>query len=205
MKSKCETISSPIGLEIYDGSHGPHVAASDAADCRLSSRWPHGSSKALGSSRWRRLSFRRIVFDAGYFDEQAELAKTLKASGCEIVLDPNFAESRPAVAAAPARELMSHELDRYFKEEQLQAIFNAKGGRSRFGCNDTKCCPHGGEDMIESGHVHFLPQRHRQLDELSSVPEARRAEHFLLRHLDPAIRSARYAARRFQTKKFRRL
>jgi hypothetical protein len=49
--------------------------------------------------------------------------------------------------------------------------------------------------MIESGHVHFLTQRHRQLDELSSVPEARRAEHFLLRHLDPAIRSARYAAR----------
>lgn len=88
-----------------------------------------------------------------------------------------------------------HELDRYFKEEQLQAIFNAKGGRSRFGCNDTKCCPHGSEDMIESGYAHFLTQRHRQLDDLSSVPEARRAEHFLLRHLDPAIRSARHAAR----------
>jgi hypothetical protein len=88
-----------------------------------------------------------------------------------------------------------HELDRYFKEEQLQAIFNAKGGRSRFGCNDTKCCPHGSEDMIESGYAHFLTQRHRQLDDLSSVPEARRAEHFLLRHLDPAIRSARHATR----------
>jgi hypothetical protein len=88
-----------------------------------------------------------------------------------------------------------HELDRYFKEDQLQAIFDAKGGRSRFGCNDTKCCPHGGEDMIESGHAHFLTQRHRQLDDLSGVPEARRAEHFLLRHLDPAIRSARHASR----------
>src|SRR5260221_6450353 len=49
--------------------------------------------------------------------------------------------------------------------------------------------------MIESGHAHFLTQRYRQLDDLSSVPEARRAEHFLLRHLDPAIRSARHAAR----------
>jgi hypothetical protein len=46
--------------------------------------------------------------------------------------------------------------------------------------------------MIESGYAHFLTQRHRQLDDLSIVPEARRAEHFLLRHLDPAIRSARY-------------
>jgi hypothetical protein len=49
--------------------------------------------------------------------------------------------------------------------------------------------------MIESGYAHFLAQRHWQLDDLSSVPEVRRAEHFLLRHLDPAIRSARYAAR----------
>ena len=41
--------------------------------------------------------------------------------------------------------------------------------------------------------VHML--RHRQLDDLPGVPEARRAEHFLLRRLDPAIRSAWYAAR----------
>jgi hypothetical protein len=88
-----------------------------------------------------------------------------------------------------------HELDRYFKEDQLQAIFDAKGGRSRFGCNDTNCCPHGGEDMIENSHAHFLTQRHRQLEDLSGVPETRRAEHFLLRHLDPALRSARHAAR----------
>jgi len=88
-----------------------------------------------------------------------------------------------------------HELDRYFKDDQLRALFGAKGGRSRFGCNDTSCCPHGGEDMLENNHVHFLTQRHRQLDDLSGVPETRRAEHFLLRHLDPAVRSARLAAR----------
>jgi hypothetical protein len=87
------------------------------------------------------------------------------------------------------------ELDRHFKEEQLQAIFNAKGGRSRFSCANTNCCPHGAEDMIENRYAHFLIQRHSQIDDLSAVPEDRRASHFLLRHLDPAIRSARYAAK----------
>jgi hypothetical protein len=56
-------------------------------------------------------------------------------------------------------------------------------------------CYHGPEDMIENAHIHFITQRSRQLDDLSSVPESRRAEHFLLRHLDPAVRSARLGAR----------
>jgi hypothetical protein len=87
------------------------------------------------------------------------------------------------------------ELDRHFKEDELNAIFGAKGGRSRFGCNDTNCCPQGVEDMVENAHAHFISQRSRQIDDLSKVPEARRGDHFLLRHLDPAIRSARHGAR----------
>jgi hypothetical protein len=51
-----------------------------------------GHRKLLDLHAGGRLSFRRIVFDAAYFEEQIELAKTLKASGYEIVLDPNFAE-----------------------------------------------------------------------------------------------------------------
>jgi hypothetical protein len=94
-----------------------------------------------------------------------------------------------------ATRIYVHELDRYFTEDQLDAIFGAKGGRSRFGCNDANCCHHGPEDMIENAHIHFITQRSRQLDDLSSVPESRRAEHFLLRHLDPAVRSARLGAR----------
>jgi hypothetical protein len=92
-----------------------------------------------------------------------------------------------------AARIYIKELDRSFKEEQLQAIFGAKG-RSRFCCADTSCCPHGAEDMIENEHAHFLTQRHRQLDDLSSVSQDRRVSHFLLRHIDPAIRSARHAA-----------
>jgi hypothetical protein len=93
-----------------------------------------------------------------------------------------------------ATRVYLHELDRYFTEDQLNAIFGAKGGRSRFGCNDTNCCHHGPEDMIENSHIHFITQRFRQIDDLASVPEARRVEHFLLRHVDPAVRSARLGA-----------
>lgn len=101
----------------------------------------------------------------------------------------------PTGGGGAAARAYVQELDRYFKEDQLQAIFDAKGGRSRFSCPDTSCCTHGGEDMIENGHAHFVTQRHRQLDELSGVPEDRRSSHFLLRHLDPAIRTARHAVK----------
>jgi hypothetical protein len=99
----------------------------------------------------------------------------------------------PSSGGGSASRVYVKELDRSFKEEQLQAIFNAKGGRSRFCCADTSCCPHGAEDMVENEHAHFLTQRCRQLDDLSGVPDDRRVGHFFLRHLDPAIRSARHA------------
>ena len=39
-----------------------------------------------------RFPFRRVVFDATHLGEQIDLLRQLKADGCEIVLDPNFAE-----------------------------------------------------------------------------------------------------------------
>lgn len=101
----------------------------------------------------------------------------------------------PTGGGGAAARAYFQELDRYFKEDQMQSIFDAKGGRSRLSCADTSCCTHGGEDMIENGHAHFVTQRHRQIDDLSAVPEDRRPSHFLLRHLDPAIRTARHAAK----------
>jgi len=86
-------------------------------------------------------------------------------------------------------------LDRFFKEGQLEAIFSANGGKPRFGCTDKSCCSNGTEDMIENAHAHFLTQRRRQIDDLSSVPESRRAEHFLLRQVAPTVRSARHGVR----------
>lgn len=87
------------------------------------------------------------------------------------------------------------ELDRFFTEGQLSVLFSVRGTKARFGCNDTNCCVHGPEDMIENPHKHFAIQRSKQIKELSEIPESRRAEHFLLHVLDPAVRSARLAAR----------
>jgi hypothetical protein len=87
------------------------------------------------------------------------------------------------------------ELDRNFDENQLDAIFSAKFGKSRFGCTDTNCCHNGIEDTVENAHIHFITQRNRQLDDISSVPESRRSEHFLLRHMDPAVKSARFGSK----------
>ena len=101
---------------------------------------------------------------------------------------------KPPGGGSNKRRIYIPELDRHFPEDQLSAIFAARG-RSRFGCNDPSCCPHGIDDMIENPHAHFITQRSRQLDSLSVVPDAKRAEHFLLRHLEPAVRSARLGSR----------
>jgi hypothetical protein len=38
------------------------------------------------------LKFNRLVFDAAHIDEQIVLLRALKASGYEVILDPNFAK-----------------------------------------------------------------------------------------------------------------
>jgi hypothetical protein len=86
------------------------------------------------------------------------------------------------------------DLDRYLTEEQLQAFFAVRGTKARFACADSSCCAHH-EDMLENGHAHFMTQRSRQLEALSRIPPSRRAENFLLRQLDPAVRSTRQASK----------
>ena len=49
------------------------------------------------------------------------------------------------------------------------------------------------KSLRERGY--FITQRSRQLADLSNVPELRRAEHLLLRHLDTAVRAARLGSR----------
>ena len=83
------------------------------------------------------------------------------------------------------------ELDRYFSERQLETLLAARGARSRVACIDRTCCPHGGDDMIESSEAHFLKQRAGQIANLAAVPDHRRASHFIEQHLDPAVSIAR--------------
>jgi len=87
------------------------------------------------------------------------------------------------------------ELDRYFREDQLNAIFRVRRSRALLACNDPTCCHNGVEDMVESSHSHFITQRFKQLDDLATVPELRRTQHFMLRYVDPAVRTSRLAAR----------
>jgi hypothetical protein len=51
-----------------------------------------GHHKLIALHAAGRLPYRRVVFDAAHVDEQVELLKLLRSSGCEIVLDPNFDE-----------------------------------------------------------------------------------------------------------------
>lgn len=51
----------------------------------------HRKLEALISAS--RLRFRRFVFDAAHIGEQRDLLATLQGAGCEIILDPNVAET----------------------------------------------------------------------------------------------------------------
>jgi hypothetical protein len=139
-----------------------------------------------------------VVDCAGGFAALAALAFGAVGGICHgVAQKEGFKASdwkKPPGRGGSKRRIYIPELDRHFPEDQLNAIFAARG-RSRFGCNDPSCCRHGIDDMTENPHAHFITQRSRQLDNLSVVPAARRTEHFPLQQLEPAVRSARLGAR----------
>jgi len=94
-----------------------------------------------------------------------------------------------------SRRVYVPSLDRHLKVKELEAVFSAHGGKSRFGCTDKSCCQNGVEDMIENWHSHFIIQRSKQLAALSSVPEIKRAEHFITKMVEPIVRDARHGAK----------
>jgi hypothetical protein len=86
-------------------------------------------------------------------------------------------------------------LDRLLSVKQMDALMAAPGARRHFSCGDPTCCPNGLIDTLKNPNAHYLRQRHRQVEELSRVPEQRRAHHFLEKQLGPAEKSARHAAK----------
>ncbi len=103
-------------------------------------------------------------------------------------------QPRSVMGGGSGTRIYIPDLDRYLTEDQLAAVFEAKGGKARVGCTDTSCCPNR-DDQIEHAEAHMLTRRSRQLQDLSRVPELRRSESLLLHHIDPAVRSARQCAR----------
>ena len=83
------------------------------------------------------------------------------------------------------------DLDRNLNEATAITLLGTKGARSRFCCNDPLCCRNGAESMCGDRHAHFVYQKNKQIENLSTIPENRREEHFFLKHLDPAIRAVR--------------
>jgi len=86
-------------------------------------------------------------------------------------------------------------LDRLLNMTQMETLMAAPGGRRLCSCNDRSCCPHGWDDTQRDPKGHYLIQRSKQMQALSSIPDARRIEHFLDQDLANANRTARKAAR----------
>lgn len=84
------------------------------------------------------------------------------------------------------------DLDRYLKPDQLNTLWEAKGSKSKFGCNDPDCCRQL-QDMIEQHDEHFVVQRSKQLLALSKIPVEKRADHFMLNFVGNSVRMARAA------------
>jgi hypothetical protein len=85
------------------------------------------------------------------------------------------------------------DIDRYLNVDQLNTFFEARGGKSKFGCNDADCC---GElqDMVDRRDEHFIVQRSKQLADLSAKPVETRIDHFLQKYVQKTVRAARAAA-----------
>lgn len=92
---------------------------------------------------------------------------------------------------ARAKRILVPSLDRSFTEKQLQELINIPNARRLMCCHDKHCCPLGFEDMIRNPKAHYLMQRVKEINELSKVPDNRRATHFLEKVLTPIERQAR--------------
>ena len=77
-------------------------------------------------------------------------------------------------------------LGRRVKVSEIKEIFSASStARTTYGCRDPCCCCNI-EAMLTEPEAHHLGEQARTVADLSSVPEARRTDHFLDVYLDGA-------------------
>lgn len=84
-------------------------------------------------------------------------------------------------------------LDRSATIPELELMANARGGRKLVACCDRACCPHGMSDMIADPRQHAAYQSFSMIENLSSVPDLNRAQHFLNGRMAEVDRQARQA------------
>jgi hypothetical protein len=86
-------------------------------------------------------------------------------------------------------------IDRLLKRTEAEILLAAPHARRLLSCNNPTCCPHGFEDTLKDPRGHYLRQRAAQCEELSSIPDPVRAQHFLDKMLTEADRKARQVAK----------
>lgn len=70
-------------------------------------------------------------------------------------------------------------LDRRMKVSEMRTLFDASStARHVYGCRDPNCCK-SIDVMLSEPEAHHLGEQARTIDDLSSVPEGLRADHFL--------------------------
>lgn len=105
--------------------------------------------------------------------------------------------NKPPQGGGGGREkrLLISGLDRLLSIKQVQNLMDVPGARKLLSCSDPNCCPRGLDDTLNNPKAHYLRQRFKQMAAISSVPESRRASHFLEKALIPAERTARQAVK----------
>lgn len=100
---------------------------------------------------------------------------------------------RPARESAPEKSPMAptwrvylSSLDMLLKKADAEAFLAISPRvRAKHACKDTNCCPRGPSDMTSRAARHALHQRAREVDWLSSTPQAVRANRYVEERVRP--------------------
>jgi hypothetical protein len=96
---------------------------------------------------------------------------------------------------APPPRVYLREIGAFISRKQARQLFDQRGMKTAFGCQQDACCRRGTVDMIADPRRHFLVSRGRELSYLSSMPEPLRAGRYMEQFLRPATDLAVRAAR----------
>lgn len=86
----------------------------------------------------------------------------------------------------PPPRIYLQQLECFLSRRLASSLFDHRGTRSIFGCQDVACCPRGISDTIRDPRRHFVVRRASEVHSLSVVPQAIRATVYMDRMLRPA-------------------
>lgn len=109
-------------------------------------------------------------------------------------LRPLLARKASKGGFLPAPRVYVKEIGAFLSRKDARKLLAHRTVKNRFACQ-LPCCPRGVEDMLEDPRRHFLVSRAKEVEQLSRVPEADRADLYLETWLRPASDRATLAAR----------